>query len=47
LIKDKGKCYDLSIYGLDKPTECQLKTKDGKEQVLEIGSNTPTDDGAM
>ncbi len=37
---------DLSIYGLDKPTIVSFKTKDGKEQVLEIGSNTPTDDGA-
>jgi len=36
---------DLSIYGLDKPTIVSFKTKDGKEQVIEIGSNTPTDDG--
>ncbi|KNY29145.1 DUF4340 domain-containing protein [Pseudobacteroides cellulosolvens] len=35
---------DLKVYGLDKPTVVSFKTKDGKEQVIEIGSNTPTDE---
>jgi len=36
---------DLGAYGLDKPTIVSFKTNDGKEQVIEVGSNTPTDDG--
>jgi hypothetical protein len=36
---------DLKIYGLDKPAIISVKTKDGKEQIIEIGANTPTDDG--
>ncbi|HEY9059141.1 MAG TPA: DUF4340 domain-containing protein [Pseudobacteroides sp.] len=36
---------DLKTYGLDTPAIVSVKTKDGKEQVIEIGANTPTDDG--
>ncbi|MDP4180003.1 MAG: DUF4340 domain-containing protein [Bacillota bacterium] len=37
---------DLSKYGLNHPAVFTVKTKDGKVQVLEIGNNTPTGDGA-
>ncbi len=35
---------DLKVYGLDKPTIVSFKTKDGKEQAIEVGSDTPTDE---
>ncbi|MGE5614966.1 MAG: DUF4340 domain-containing protein [Bacillota bacterium] len=36
---------DLAKYGLDKPVTVRVKTKDGKETVLEVGNKTPTKSG--
>lgn len=36
---------DLAIYGLDKPAKAIVKTTDGQETVIEVGSLTPTKGG--
>jgi hypothetical protein len=36
---------DIAKYGLDNPVTVRLKTKDGKETVLEVGDRTPTKSG--
>lgn len=36
---------DLSKYGLDKPSTVKIGLTDGKAEELEIGSNTPTNEG--
>jgi len=37
---------DLKKYGLDIPTVVTVRTNDGKEQIIEIGNNTPTNEDA-
>ncbi|MGI6668652.1 MAG: DUF4340 domain-containing protein [Acetivibrionales bacterium] len=36
---------DIAKYGLDDPVIVRMKTKDGKETVLEVGDRTPTKSG--
>ncbi len=36
---------DLSKYGLDKPSTVKIGLTDGKTEEIEIGSNTPTNEG--